>query len=114
LQAFFIGGKYMRMYAGMSRKGTRLVSPRKKAESKGEWKRITIGIYDSQTKFLDHLGFAIKRNNGKAFERSAIIQSLIDALELSGLNLDSVKTKEDMVEILTKALKQATPGKGTK
>jgi len=65
-----------------------------------DWTKVTTSLLNRQVVFLDGIANDIRANSGKVVKRTAIIRALIDALELSNINLTGVTSEDECRQIL--------------
>lgn len=68
------------------------------------WDKITTLLMRRQVVYLDGLANEIRARDGKAIRRSDILQTLVDALANSGLDLSSVRSKDELLTLLLRRL----------
>ena len=64
-----------------------------------DWTKVTTSLLNRQVVFLDGISNDIRANSGKVVKRTAIIRALIDALELSNINLTGVTSEDECRQI---------------
>ena len=80
-----------------------------------DWTKVTTSLLNRQVVFLDGVSNDIRANSGKVVKRTAIIRALIDALELSDINLTEVTSEDECRQILlqhlttTQVIENSTP-----
>tara|TARA_B100000745_G_scaffold219957_1_gene146519 strand:- start:1557 stop:1913 length:357 start_codon:yes stop_codon:yes gene_type:complete len=72
-----------------------------------DWTKVTTSLLNRQVVFLDGISNDIRANSGKVVKRTAIIRALIDALELSEINLTEVTSEDECRQILLQHLTTA-------
>ena len=72
-----------------------------------DWTKVTTSLLNRQVVFLDGISNDIRANSGKVVKRTAIIRALIDALELSEINLTEVTSEDECRQILLQYLTTA-------
>ncbi len=79
------------------------------------WTKVTTSLLNRQVVFLDGVSNDIRANSGKVVKRTAIIRALIDALELSDIDLTEVTSEDECRQILlqhlttTQVIENSTP-----
>ena len=80
-----------------------------------DWTKVTTSLLNRQVVFLDGISNDIRANSGKVVKRTAIIRALIDALELSDIDLTEVTSEDECRQILlqhlttTQVIENSTP-----
>jgi|TARA_B100000959_G_C14612335_1_gene472598 hypothetical protein len=80
-----------------------------------DWTKVTTSLLNRQVVFLDGVSNDIRANSGKVVKRTAIIRALIDALELSDIDLTEVTSEDECRQILlqhlttTQVIENSTP-----
>lgn len=69
-----------------------------------DWTKVTTSLLNRQVVFLDGVSNDIRANSGKVVKRTAIIRALIDALELSDIDLTEVTSEDECRQILLQHL----------
>ena len=72
-----------------------------------DWTKVTTSLLNRQVVFLDGVSNDIRANSGKVVKRTAIIRALIDALELSDIDLTEVTSEDECRQILLQHLTTA-------
>ncbi len=68
--------------------------------------KATVVLFKRQILYLDQLAFDIRTATGNSISRAEIIRALIDALELSNVDLTKVPSEAEMKAILVEQLKE--------
>ena len=70
------------------------------SEKKFELNKVTTSLLNRQVVFLDGVANDIRANSGKVVKRTAIIRALIDALELSNIDLTDITSEDACRQVL--------------
>ncbi len=70
------------------------------------WKKATVVLFKRQIFYLDQLALEIRTTTGNTISRAAIIRALIDALEISNVDLTKITSEAEMKAILVENLKE--------
>lgn len=79
---------------------------REKPKQPSDMKKITLTVSHDQIIWLDRLTTDIRATSRAIIDRGAIIRALISALESSNLNLTHCANETEMLETITKKLKE--------
>ena len=70
------------------------------------WTKATIVLFKRQILYLDQLALDIRAATGSSISRAEIIRALIDALEISQVDLTKATSEVEMKAILIENLKK--------
>ena len=70
------------------------------------WTKVTVVLFKRQTLYLDQLALDIRAATGSSISRTEIIRALIDALEISQVDLTKATSEVEMKATLVEKLKK--------
>jgi len=89
------------IFASTAKKSNRGRPPLHQQE---DWTKVTTSLLNRQVVFLDGLANDIRANSGQVVKRTAIIRALIDALELSNIDLTDITSEDECRQVLLQHL----------
>ena len=89
------------IFASTAKKSNRGRPPLPQQE---DWTKVTTSLLNRQVVFLDGLANDIRANSGQVVKRTAIIRALIDALELSNIDLTDITSEDECRQVLLQHL----------